>query len=152
MNALSLLHDENDMLEDDTVINFDDDRFTKEVVQLNLSILEKLESNQKLRINRNHVLYVDQSLCTSLSRWMRNDNRHKTVAFLEKLIKHAKEHLDTDHTNYGLLMSLTRAVVGLEKLQTTYQNDIIVKSKIGLMITELNEHVRNQRIHYTKSL
>lgn len=133
-----------DLSEDESITTFNDDYFTKDIVQLNLSILEKLESNQKLRINRDYILYVDQSFCTSWSRWLNDHNRHKTIAFLEVLIKHAKLHLSNESDNRGLWMSLARAVVGLEKLQTTYQHDIIVKSKIGLMITELNDHVRQQ--------
>ncbi len=82
-----------DQLEDD-ILDFSD--MSIDDIIINLQIISSLDSGDKLCINDNS-LEIDQSyfFIKALKRWYGNNNRIKTVTYIEKIIQRTFDIIDT---------------------------------------------------------
>ena len=128
---------------------------------LDLNILSKLKTNQKLCI-------IDKKLCIdikyfkSITRYYNDDSRVNTINYLECLDKKLKNELEKliktfnddkndeylQETNTNILINLNHylklSLFGINNLIQTYINDEVVKSRIELLIK--NIELKNRKI------
>jgi len=143
--------------EKEQILSFDD-------VIISLRILSKLEKNDKICVDEKKNINIDnRHLFQGLRRWFSNDDRKITILSIKLLVdntfriisetfeneKLGKNNNDSpfeeENSNkiQKLCFELQSALLGLENLQHTYQEDIEVQSEIKLIIDKIRERVDN---------
>ena len=128
---------------------------------LDLNILSKLKANQKLCIVDNK-LCIDSKYLKSITRYLNDDSRVNTINYLEQLYKKLTNDLESliktfnndkkddylRETNTNILISLNHylklSLVGINNLIQTYINDEVIKSRIELLINDIE--LKNRKI------
>lgn len=132
-----------------------------------LTIISHIKEDQKIQTTNGSVIIRNDGYQTGLLRWYKNENREINIAFLEKVVCQTceiiKEILNstqlqvniTDKTTdkeileykkkKNLLKSmaekLLEAIPGIENLCKTYHADINAKTKLLLLIQNINREV-----------
>lgn len=113
---------------------------------LNLEIIAMLKQSDKLIINDNYQLNIDNSYYLGfLTRWYYNQNRYNAIDYLDTIIieiNNIKVDL-INELNYELSnqlkLSLINSKIGLNNLQLTYQQDNLTLAKIQLILNRINQ-------------
>lgn len=122
-------------------------------VSLNLEILSQIKENDKISIQilpGEKRMFVDHYYYTiSLSRWYNGYNREDSIKYIEELSQNIEKnasyiihgnHIDD---NENLVISIKKALIGLEYLKQTYVSDSVISSRIILIIEKLNTIIKN---------
>jgi hypothetical protein len=137
-----------------------------ENVCLNLKILSKVMSNDKLNITLNGDFNISHSTpLQCLYRFIYNDSRNKTVHYIKLLIWNANEvsqnlmksqffHLEENKTDHQisehekvihqlevLLREMINSVDGINNLKITYADDISTRSLLELAIDNIQTQI-----------
>ena len=139
--------------------NFSDKSYDDLILDLN--ILSKLKANQKLCIIGNK-LCIDIKYLKSITRYFNDDSRENTINYLEQLYKKLTNELELliktfnndkkdDYlceTNTNILINLNHylklSLGGINNLIQTYINDEVIKSRIELLINDIE--LKNRKI------
>ena len=144
---------------------------TEDYISNNLKVIGKIELNTKVCIRNGHV-YLDTSwILPNLKRFVMGDDRYSTIEFIRTLIHnafvlsdnlsmHLALNVKKDEMKYvsilkRLLTDLTQSVRGVRNLNDTYANDAAIRSKIEVLIDNLNvqtEQIRNTLRKYEPDL
>jgi len=129
------------------------DEFVDQVLT-SLRVISMIKEGQKVCV-RNGVLSLEAhstGVYTAIRRWMNNDNRYSTIAYIKNVINNAMDisRLHTcDQTLDKLNNALKTSLVGLNSLEVTYEGDAAIMATIQVMqervqseITNINLHVR----------
>jgi hypothetical protein len=137
-----------------------------ENVCLNLKILSKVMSNDKLNITVNGDFNISHSTpLQCLWRFFYNDSRNKTVHYIKLLIWNANEvsqslmksqffHIENNKTDHQisehekvihklevLLREMVNAIDGINNLKITYTDDISTRSSLELAIDNVQTQI-----------
>ena len=137
-----------------------------ESVCLNLKILSKVMSNDKLNITNNGDLNISHSTpLQCVWRFFNNDSRNKTVHHIKLLIWNANEvsqsliksqffNINNDSTDHQkaehekivhqlevLLREMVNCIDGINNLKLTYSDDISIKSLLELSIDNIQTQI-----------
>lgn len=142
-------------------------------ILINLNIISKIKPYDKIYINKNNLITIEyNTLLQGLFRFLYNNNREKNINNLNNFYKtvfnviddllnspyinnyNTDLELDDDEffktfNNFKKLSHyLELSLVGLNNLKQTYNDDIVIDSKIDLMInnTELYSQKINKKI------
>ena len=136
-----------------------------EQMLLNLKIISELREYDKLIVTED-VLQIDHySIFQGVKRWQHGDSRESTMRKLEQLssdmftyiddsvkkesrkarIKKEMFEPDVSQILQQFFHAITNAITGLEHLRITYKTDIIVRSRLTLMIEKLNGKIEDLR-------
>ncbi len=125
---------------------------------LDLKIISKIKPYNKLLIQDKKLLIDDTYIFTSIIRYYKNQNREKTIEYVEEINKNLEfkinniilnkdttENILKDHPSnilVNLSHDLTQAVNGLKNLIITYNNDNCLISKIEIIIYNFELKIR----------
>lgn len=125
---------------------------------LDLKIISKIKPYNKLLIQDKKLLIDDTYFFTSIIRYYKNQNREKTIEYVEEINKNLEfkinniilnkdttENILKDHPSnilVNLSHDLTQAVNGLKNLIITYNNDNCLISKIEIIIYNFELKIR----------
>ena len=128
---------------------------------INLKIISLIKKNEKLSIKEDQEksLTVDGNTnflyIQSIKRWINNDNRKKTLSYINNIIQNTFDSMDQIYENFNkeeksnvfeeddesLLLRLSRELIkasdGLRNLRLTYQNDSVINSQIQLLLDKI---------------
>lgn len=124
---------------------------TVQDIQINLRLLGDIKENEKLMVDDDRYLRVDNRPFQLFQRWWSEDSRSRTIEFIDRLIVATKEYcehvvskIETDYQNkenfeellrfHGLLNS---AIVGLSRLNVTYGSDKLSRAKIETILSKI---------------
>ena len=129
------------------------DEFVDQVLT-SLKIISMIKEGQKVCVRNGNLTLENHStgIYTAIMRWMHNDNRFATLAYIKNVLNNAMDisRLHTcEQTLTKLNDALQRSLIGLSGLEVTYENDAAVLATIQVMqeriqseITNINSHVR----------
>ena len=100
----------------------------------NIIVIGDLQKDQKLFLNDDDILTVDQSLVKPISRWFNNQSRDKIVPFVVKTINVGISNKKYKDIKDFLLI----ATDGLENLMEVYPEK---NSEINQLIRAINTHI-----------
>lgn len=159
---------ENNNIEDSTQPEMNPNDMNIDQIIINLKIIALIKKNEKLSIRdidnsliidgQNNFLYYQ-----SIKRWYNEDNRQKTMDYINKVIHKTFEWMDQVYDEYkcnpnndhdddiseeifeedkeALLLRLSKEVInaaeGLKNLRITYKNDSLVNSQIQLLLDKI---------------
>ena len=135
---------------------------------INLKIIALIKKYEKLSIDDNNTLIVNDKsnyfYIQSIKRWLNNDNRQKTMEYIDNIIQSTFEWMDKVYEEFkniqnnspiqnkkqkevfeedkeSLLLRLSKEVInaseGLKNLRVTYKNDSLVNSQIQLFLDKI---------------
>jgi len=149
------------MLENNNTNTLHVDKTYSEII-LDLKILSKLKINQKLCIIDNK-LTIDVSYLQSMSRYINNSSRIFTIDYLENLYRNLSDEIekiikvlisDTNNNNNNYLIedpskilmdlnhNLKISLVGINNLIQTYITDDVLKSRLEILINNIDLKMR----------
>jgi len=129
------------------------DEFVDQVLT-SLRIISMIKEGQKVCVRNGILTLENQStgLYTAIVRWINNDNRYTTIAYIKNVINNAMDitKLHTcEQTLQKLIEALKSSLIGLGCLEVTYEGDAAILATIQVMqdriqseITNLNSHIR----------
>jgi hypothetical protein len=158
--------DENNIQYDNVLETMDPEVMSIDQIIINLKIIALIKKHEKLSIRehdksliidgKNNFLYIQ-----SIKRWYNEDNRKKTMDYIEKIIHKTFEWMDQVYEDYklhpdkkddiseeifeedneALLLRLSKEVInaseGLKNLRITYKQDSLVNSQIQLLLDKI---------------
>ena len=86
---------------------------------INLRVIAKIKSGDKLNVADTRFFGIDQGLWSSITRWLRYDNRQRTLDRVEATLQHAAQMECTA----ALRELVDAAKNGLRELAKTYAGD-----------------------------
>ena len=128
---------------------------------INLKIISLIKKNEKLSIKEDQEksLTVDGNTnflyIQSIKRWINNDNRKKTLSYINNIIQNTFDSMDQIYENFNkeekqnvfeeddesLLLRLSKELIkasdGLKNLRITYENDSVINSQIQLLLDKI---------------
>jgi hypothetical protein len=135
--------------------NIENKLYDDELLIYNLTILTKIEKNQKLSVSFdsfttnkiNFKLNIDESYFPQFSRWYYSQNREHTMVCIEKIINYTIEQYtyykninNIDFLNkYKELLNKTK--IGLTNLIYTYENDVKIINKINSILSLITQTI-----------
>ena len=166
------MEDNNEININDNINNnpMDPNEMNIDQIIINLKILALIKKNEKLSIRdqdtcliidgKNNFLYLQ-----SIKRWLNQDNRQKTMNYIDKIIHKTFEWMDKVYEQYknkeynsekdeeeiseeifeedkqSLLLRLSKELInaaeGLKNLRITYKNDSRINSEIQLLLDKI---------------
>ena len=121
-----------------------------ENIFVSLSVLSKLNVNEKVFINTNNKIAAAlDTKYNAILRFISGDNRIKTLNYINTIINDSIDKIyqyekSGDHFEMTLksqiLNSLKKSCIGLENLKLTYENDTYVVSYLESIIERINMH------------
>lgn len=114
-----------------------------EQVFINLTVISKITSGDKLLIENNNLLNIDNSYLQFMTRWWKGANRLEIVQFIGQVLQHAFElnkQFVADHNEqmlFRLTADLKNALTGLNNLKQTYFLDKLIQSEIDVMMENI---------------
>ena len=134
------------------------DKIQLKDIILDLKIISKIKPYNKLIIQEKKLLIDDTFFFTGIIRYYKNQNREKTIEYVEEINKNlelkinniilnkdATDNILKDHPSnilVNLSHDLTQAVNGLKNLIITYYNDNCLISKIEIIIYNFELKIR----------
>ena len=122
-------------------------------ILLNLEIIRQIKEGDKLAIDilpGSTKLFVDSNtILSGAKRWYNGYNREDNIKFIEELIvtteKTSKIIVDGKHNEIAstLKYAITKSIIGLNNLKTTYNNDSIIIAKLTLIVNRFNKVISN---------
>jgi len=108
-----------------------------EEIIINLSILSKLDKNQKL-ITRGSYLNIEApSLIPEfVRRWNRQDNRYETIKKINSVVNSAISNLETD--KFDMKQYIKGAKLGIENLKETYATCTQTCARLDIILDKIN--------------
>jgi hypothetical protein len=120
---------------------------------LDLEVIKQLEDNDKLGVL---TLPGSTKLCvdtfgytSSITRWYNNYNRETSIVYVEQLTNNIEKTTDFiisgQHNEEGEILreAINSALIGLQRLKTTYTSDSIIAARITLIINKLKNLSKN---------
>lgn len=135
---------------------------------INLKIIALIKKHEKLSVQDNSLIIDDHTnifYIQSITRWINDDNRQKTMEYIDKIIQKTFEFMDKVYDDYksqenpsnknkqniseeifeedkeSLLLRLSKEIInaaeGLKNLRQTYKNDSLVNSQIQLLLDKI---------------
>jgi hypothetical protein len=114
-----------------------------EKVFINLTVIAKIVSGDKLIVENENLLNIDQSYLQCVTRRWNGANRASTSQFISTVLQHAfelnKRYTDekNDRMRFRLTADLKNALAGLNNLKSTYAADKLVQSEIDVMMENI---------------
>jgi len=128
------------------------DEFVDQVLT-SLRVISMIKEGQKVCVRNGNLTLENQStgILTAIKRWVNNDNRYTTIAYIKNVINNAIDisKLHTCHTTLDKLNeSLQRSLMGLDCLEVTYEGDAAMMATIHVMHNRIQTEVTclNSRI------
>lgn len=128
------------------------DEFVDQVLT-SLRVISMIKEGQKVCVRNGNLSLENQStgLLTAIKRWVNNDNRYTTIAYIKNVINNAIDisKLHTcDTTLKQLNEALQRSIMGLDCLGVTYEGDAAMMATIHVMHNRIQTEVTslNSRI------
>lgn len=122
-------------------------------ILLNLEILSQIKENDKISIQLvpgEKKLFVDHfSYLSSFTRWYNRYNREDSINYLDNLLNNIEHNacyiINGNHLEECdlLVLSIKKALKGLENLKETYNADSIISSRLILIIDKLKSIYKN---------
>ena len=103
-------------------------------VLTSLRVISMIKEGQKVSV-RNGLLDIESrssGLVTAVKRWIHNDNRHTTLAYIRNIITTAMD-LSKTHATTRIKEALREASSGLNSLSVTYGDDASIAATIHVM-------------------
>lgn len=138
------------------------DNISIDQIIINLKIIALIKKYEKLSINEDYTsLVVDDKsnifYVQAITRWLNNDNRQKTMKYIDNVVEKTFEWMDKVYNEYktgdsnsddifeedreSLLLRLSKEIInaseGLKNLRVTYRHDSLVNSQIQLMLDKI---------------
>ena len=152
--------------EDNDIDNTNEEMIPEDItidqIIINLKIIALIKKHEKLSINEeNNSLIVDSNstifYVQAIKRWLNDDNRQKTMDYIDKIVDKTFEMMDQVYDEYksgdnakselfeedkeSLLMRLSKEIInaseGLKNLRMTYKHDSLVNSQIQLLLDKI---------------
>ena len=131
-------------------------------IVLNLKIIAQTKEKEKLTLKENYFEIDKYSVLQGIKRWLSSSNRAETIKSIELIYNHAftmsKDLLDKIKNNdddnndfednptqvfQQLYFDLKASIKGLENLKITYKNDVSIVSRLEILISNVNNHIKN---------
>lgn len=112
-------------------------------VFINLTVISKIASGDKLVLEHDHLLNIDTSYLQFVTRWWRGANRMEMLDFVNTVLSRAFEmnkHFLEEQNEvmiFRLTTDLKNALTGLNNLKQTYPHDKLVQSEIDVMMENI---------------
>jgi hypothetical protein len=123
----------------------DQKNLSLEDIFVNLSLISKIESGDKIILNDKHI-NIDSSYFQFFTRWINGSGRNETIQFISMILNKAFEHNDrligesTDASAqllFRLNSDLKNSINGLNNLKQTYSMDKLIQSEIDVFIDDI---------------
>ena len=95
---------------------------------INLRVMSKLKSGDRLHVADTRFFGIDQGIWASFSRWLRYDNRHRTLDRVEATLRHASTMKCAN-----MEQVIAQAKRGLRELAKTYAMDHSTVARIEVL-------------------
>lgn len=124
-----------------------------EEVFINLTVISKISSGDKLLMEDGSLLNIDTSLFPFLTRWWQGSNRMHTLQFINRVLTNAflLNSMWIMEKNEKMLFRLTsdlkNALTGLNNLKQTYLVDKLVQSEIDVMMENIRSKLYSNYMH-----
>lgn len=138
-----------------TEISSNNEQFPIDKLHMNLVLLSKIQSGDKLTFNSN-VLNIDRSYLQGIWRWYNSCDRQKTIQYINTIIEQTFKAIDLIivDESYMTLSSETRDMIlqrfnielknsinGLINLKATYMYDNSIVAAIDVIIENINTKI-----------
>ena len=115
-----------------------------EEVLINLKMLSRINPNDKLYLDENLIKIDTPTIGQGIIRWFNEYSREKTMEQIDYLSHQIDVYINyllnktkrTDNDNricQNILVEITKAISGLEKLKITYSKDTFIQSKLDMI-------------------
>lgn len=119
-----------------------------EKIYLDLKVLANLKVNCKLKVKKKSLQLDSYSLIQAIYRYYHNENRDKTIEYIEKIVQNIslilpyllEEKHRGDKANF--IMIFPQVIIGLDNLKKTYNGDENVKIKIDYFQECIRNYIR----------
>jgi hypothetical protein len=113
-----------------------------EVVRVNLTVLAKVEKNQKLATRDRYLNIEVRSLVPEfVRRWRRDDNRDETLKQINQTVDNAILLSVNNNGNFDVCKYLKRSLYGINNLKQTYSSCTLTVSRFDVIIDKINKHL-----------
>jgi len=102
-------------------------------LKINIETITKIKPYDKIHIDENNLMSIDNSNFMFFSRYMTNNNRNRTIELIAITINNA--------LNNNMLNNKHDVANGLNNLILTYINDKNTTDKIQLLINKINDEM-----------
>lgn len=114
-------------------------------ILINLKIISKIRENDRIYINMDRFIIVEQnSIFLSIYRFYYSLNRNKNINNIISIFKDIFEYINNNIENKNLTSisnELKNSIIGLQNLKVTYKNDILIDSKLDIIIDNINNYI-----------
>lgn len=123
------------------------DEFVDQILT-SLRVISMIKEGQKVCVRNGTLTLENQStgVLTAVKRWLNNDNRYTTIAYIKNVINNAidisKIH-KCENTLYKLNTSLQKSLIGLSSLEVTYEGDASIMATIQVMQDRIQTEISN---------
>ena len=107
-----------------------------------MKVLKDIKINQKLSIDNQYILNVDNlphylnfEYLLKVKRRISGQSRHKIINFINNLVDISEKKIEKLELSDIRLKEIT---VGLKNLRETYNDDDIIKNNINIIINRIN--------------
>lgn len=144
--------------------NMKQDDLEREVQQMdmettltNLKIISQIKKGEKISINEQQIIEIDNRYVQSIRRWFWQNSRKSSMDFFDKVIKRSFEIIDETYNNKDsdtyyfneeshtilqkFFIELTNTKRGLSNLKETYTDDVTTNSQLDIMIEKLTHRI-----------
>ena len=112
-----------------------------------LKIISMIKEGQKVCV-RNGLLALEPGstgIGVALRRWIHNDSRHNTLAYIKNVINNAldvcKIHTSCDTIN-KIKSALCECIIGLGSLSVTYETDVPIVATLQVMQDRIQSNLQ----------
>ena len=103
-------------------------------ILINLKMLSRINPNDKLFMEDNLIKIDSPTIGQGIYRWFQIDLlSHKTDIYIDYLFKKNERNETDNRICQNILVELTKAISGLEKLKITYNSDTFIQSKLDMI-------------------
>lgn len=111
-----------------------------ETLIVTLELFGKIRNGDKVNITENNINIEHPTWISSIKRWYSDDNRNKTLEFLQNLVQKSsnqfKQLEEKKICNDRLIRSTYNAIIGIRCLTFTYSDDLLFVTSIENIIQQ----------------
>lgn len=123
----------------------------------NLKIISHIKKGEKISINNENYVEIDNRYVQCFRRWYDNNSRNTTIEFINIIINELFKSIDKTYNNKNtetqyfnednnvilqqFLIGMIDVCKGLNNLKDTYSNDITTTSQLDMIITRIHQRI-----------
>jgi len=112
-----------------------------------LKVVSMINSHERFSTSGSMISIHHGGMLQGMWRWLFGEDRTHNMVHLTMIINRAIAHMDTNHASaQQVKKELIGAKQGLKNLSITYDNDVLMKAKLSLLIDAINHVVGEKTV------